>query len=179
MNIAKKYYPREKVYRLPVGISLLETGVLVEHADNELPTLYDCLSKILEPQMTVSAWNNLLENISMLKHIKRGSCVFILSEKAIEYYNCLISNVHTKYEKTGLIKLLYSDDEEFNPKTIKRITNEKQFEKVKLGLVQYIKPDKTYALKVQTTFISGANNNIAETVTDYLFYIPADSLIKG
>lgn len=167
------------IRRVPGGTSLLSTGVLVETIDNEIPTLYDCLCKILEPQMIQSEWERLSENVPLFQHIKKGSCVFILSEKALQYYNCLISNVHTSEEKTGLIKLIYTDDDEFNVRAIPRITKESQFEKIKSGMVSYIKPDKTYVIRVSTDFISGVNRNIKESVIDYLFYIPADSIFKG
>lgn len=167
------------IQRVPGGVSLLQTGVLVEKIDSEIPTLYDCLARILEPQMVASEWKKLTENLSLYKRVKKGACVFILSENAVKYYNCLISNVHTPTERTGLTQLLYTDDEEFDIRSLPRLTKDWQYDEVKQGLVNYIKPDHTYVIKTTTHFTSGPNLNHTETTVDYLFYIPAESIFGG
>lgn len=172
----RKFTP---VQRVPGGVSLRSTGVLVEKIDSEIPTLYDCLARILEPQMVASEWKKLTENIPLYKKVKKGACVFILSENAVKYYNCLISNVHTPTERTGLTQLLYTDDEEFNVRALPRLTKDWQYDEVKNGLVSYIKPDRTYVIKTSTHFTSGPNLNHTETTVDYLFYIPATSIFEG
>lgn len=168
-----------EVTRVSSGASLLEQGVLVEKIDNEIPTLYDCLAKILEPQMIPSEWNKLYEVVPMFKRVKKGTCVFLLSEKAISYYNCMISNVQTNTEKTGLSQLIYTDDEDFNIRKLPRITKKSQFEDLRNGIVNYIKPDKTYVVKTSTMFKSGINCNKTINTVDYLFYIPRSSIFKG
>lgn len=166
------------VTRVPAGTSLLEQGVLVEKIDNEIPTLYDCLAKILEPQMIPTEWEKLYEAIPMFKKIKRGTCVFLLSEKAIAYYNCMISNIHTDEEKSSPSQLIYTDDEDFNIHRLPRITNKCQFEELRNGIINYIKHDKTYVVKTTSVFKSGINHNKTIRTVDYLFYIPRSSIFK-
>lgn len=166
------------ITRVPANTSLLSTGVLVEKIDSTMPTLYDCLITILEPQMYKSKWVELIENIPSYSGTRKGSCVFILSEQAQSYYNCLISNVRTETERTISTQLIYTDDEEFNVRTLPRITKQSQFDDVEKGLISYIQPDKTYAIKTTTCFKSGPNLSKSETIIDYLFYIPSDSITK-
>lgn len=167
------------VSRVPGGVSLLQTGVLVEKIDSEIPTLYDCLTRVLEPQMVGSEWKKLTENLELYKKVRKGTCVFVLTENAVQYYNCLISNVHTDTERTGLTQLLYTDDEEFNIRSLPRLTEDWQYDRVERGQVSYIKPDHTYVVKTTTHFTTGVNLNHFETTTDYLFYIPAMSIFGG
>lgn len=168
-----------EVTRVPSGTSLLEQGVLVEKIDNEIPTLYDCLSKILEPQMIPEEWDKLYKAVPMFKSIKKGTCIFLLSDKAMTYYNCLISNVQTSEEKTGISRLIYTDDEDFDIHKLPRITKKSQFELIKNGSINYIKPDNTYVIRTCTTFKGGVNNNKTVKSIDYLFYIPRSSIFNG
>lgn len=168
-----------EVTRVSAGTSLLEKGVLVEKIDSEIPTLYDCLAKILEPQMVPEEWDKLYEVVPMFKRIKKGTCVFILSDKAISYYNCMISNVHTDEEKTGLTKLIYTDDEDFDIRRLPKITKKSQFDELRNGVVNYIKSDKTYVISTTSTVKFGINSNKTVHNIDYLFYIPRSSIFKG
>lgn len=167
------------VKRVQPGSSLLVNGCLVEKIDSEIPNLYSCLCKILMPQMIPTEWERLTENLQLSKRIQKGTCVFILSEKAKSYYNCLISNVHTASEKSSRTRLLYTDDESFDIRKLPSITNEKQFERIKQGSISFIKSDCTYVIKTTTEFISGKNMNHSETVTDIAFYIPRKNLFDG
>lgn len=176
-------YVRESVIRpvkrvLP-GTSLLTTGCLVERIDGEIPNLYSCLCKILMPQMIQSEWDKLTEGMKLSKRIQKGTCIFILSEKAYNYYNCLISNVNTVGEKSSKMRLLYTDDNDFDVYRLPKITNDRQFNDIKNGVMTFIKPNNTYVIKTTTEFISGPNHNHKETVTDIAFYIPRDSLFVG
>lgn len=167
------------VQRVPGGVSLCNTGVLVERIDSEIPTLYDCLARILEPQMITSEWKKLTENIQLYKKMRKGTYIFVLTESTAKYYNCLISNVHTNMERTGLTQLLYTDDEDFNIRALPRLTMNWQYDEIKDGKISYIHTDKTYVIKTSTHFTSGSNLNHTQTVVDYLFYIPSSSIFEG
>jgi hypothetical protein len=169
---------RNNVTRVNGGTSLFSTGVLVEKIDSEVPTLYDALARILEPFMCATEWSKIAENIPLYKKMKHGTCIFVLTEDNFAEYNCLIANVHTNTEKTGIIKCLYSDDEDFNPRKLPFITNKVQYDSIKNGILHFIKNDKTYVVQTTTKFVSGANNNHLEIVTDYAFYIPTESLLQ-
>lgn len=167
------------IKRVQPGSSLLVNGCLVEKIDSEIPNLYSCLCKILMPQMITTEWERLTDNLQLSKRIQQGTCVFILSEKAQIYYNCLISNVHTTNEKSSRMRLLYTDDDGFDIRKLPKITNEKQFDQIKRGNISFIKSDCTYVIRTTTEFISGRNMNHSETVTDIAFYIPRKNLFDG
>lgn len=166
------------VPRVSGGVPLLNTGVLVEKIDSEIPTLYDCLARILESQMMESAWKKLTENLPLYKQLKKGSHVFVFTEKQIALYNCLISNVRTTTEQTALTQTLYTDDENFNAARLPRITKECQYNDIQTGKIGFINPENTYAIKTTTKFISGPNLNHIETETDYLIFIPTESIME-
>jgi len=170
------YYFDLPVKHVTTNLSLLDTGFVVEKIDKEIPNLYSCLFKILMPQMYEDAWDELTKNLPLTKRMKAGTCIFVMSEKAQNYCNCLISNVHTSTEKTCKTHLLYTDDEDFDIIKLPRITKEEQFNNVKKGITSFIKPDNTYVIKTTTIFMSGINKNCKNKAEDIIFYIPRRSL---
>lgn len=165
------------IVRVTSGTSLHSTGVLVEKIDGEIPLLYDALERILMPFITYNEWVNLVSKLPMYRKVKKGTCVFILTEKTFNEFNCLIANVNTDVEKTVSLQCLYTDDEAFNVFDLPIIETNLQFESIKKGLLHFARPDKLYVIKTTTTLISGCNSNHIENFCDFIFYIPKSCLL--
>ena len=165
------------IIRVMRGTSLHSTGVLVEKIDGEIPLLYDALERILMPFITYNEWVNLVNKLPMYRKVRKGTCVFILTEKTFNEFNCLIANVNTSAEKTVSSQCLYTNDIDFNIFDLPIIETDLQFESIKKGLLHFARPDKLYVVKTTTTMISGCSNNHIENCYDIILYIPKNCLL--
>lgn len=170
---------RDSIQNYNKLIPLKEAGILTykfgrgEYIDKHLR---DFAIKELLPQMETSAYDKIYAKLNTLPRERKDGIIYLMTEKSIAMYNAMISNVVSEEERTSSIKLLYTDDADFDIYDLFEyvVDNKESLDKIIKGDKTFIKSDKTYVIKVVSELFHG---RFTETVRDYLIFIPERDLI--